>query len=74
MSALETVAHYIMMHYEEKEKILTRKKKYKPKPGQYRLDAGLKRFGDRGEVAVMKELHQFNSYEVFERCSLKREK
>ncbi len=30
------------------------------------MDARLKRFGDRGEAAVAKELDQFNSYEVFE--------
>jgi hypothetical protein len=30
------------------------------------LDAGLKKFGSRGETAVTKELHQFNTYEVFE--------
>ena len=64
--SLEAVAHYIMMHYEEKEKILTRKNKYKPKPGQYGLDTGLKRFGARGEAAVTKELDQFNNYDVFE--------
>jgi hypothetical protein len=64
--ALEAVAHYIMMHYEEKEKLKKRKKKYKPKDGQYSLDAGLHHFGDRVETAVTKELHQFNTYEVFE--------
>jgi hypothetical protein len=29
--ALEAVAHYIMMHYEVKQKLKKRKKKYKPK-------------------------------------------
>jgi hypothetical protein len=42
------------------------KRKYKPKAGQYTLDAGLKKFGSRGEMAVTKELRQFNTYEVFE--------
>ncbi len=45
--AIEAVAHYIMMHYEEKEKLKKRKKKYKPNDGQYSLDAGLCHFGDR---------------------------
>ncbi len=64
--ALEAVAHYIMVHYEEKEKLKKRKKKYRPKVGQYSLNAGLCHFGDRAEMAVTKELHQFNTYDVFE--------
>jgi hypothetical protein len=39
--------------------------KYKPKAGQYGLEAGLKHFGERGETAVSKELAQFNVYDVF---------
>jgi len=31
---MSTVAHYIMVHYAEKELIKKRKKKYKPKDGQ----------------------------------------
>jgi hypothetical protein len=50
--ALEAVAHYIMVHYEEKEKLKKRKKKYRPKVGQYGLDAGLCHFGDRAKMAV----------------------
>ncbi len=46
---LSKVAHYIMVHYAEKELIKKRKKKYKPKDGQYTMDAGLKKFGDKGE-------------------------
>ncbi len=38
---LEAVAHYIIAHYEEKEKLKKRKKKFGPKVGQYGLDAGL---------------------------------
>jgi hypothetical protein len=64
--ALEAVAHYIMVHYEEKERLKKRKKKYRPKVGQYGLDAGLHHFGDRAEMVVAKELHQFNTYDVFE--------
>ena len=61
------VAHYVMMHYAEKESIKKKwKKKYKPKAGQYSLEAGLKHFGERGEMAVMNELKQFNVYDVFE--------
>jgi hypothetical protein len=40
--------------------------KYKPKAGQYGLEAGLKHFGERGETAVSKDLAQFNVYDVFE--------
>jgi hypothetical protein len=55
-----------MVHYAEKELIKKRKKKYKPKDGQYTLDAGIRKFGDEGESAVTKELRQFNTYNVFE--------
>jgi hypothetical protein len=67
--ALEAVAHYIMVHCEEKEKLKKRKKKYRPKVGQYGLDAGLCHFGDRAEMAVTKELHQFNTYDVFKQIT-----
>jgi hypothetical protein len=63
---MSAVAHYIMVHYAEKELIKKRKKKYKPKDGQYTLDAGIRKFGDEGESAVTKELRQFNTYNVFE--------
>jgi hypothetical protein len=63
---MASVAHYIMMHYAEKESIKKKpKKKYKPKAGQYSLEAGLKHFGERGETAVSKELKQLNVYDVF---------
>jgi hypothetical protein len=62
---LSAVAHYIMVHYAEKELIKKHKKKYKPKDGQYTLDAGLRKFGNEGETAITKELHQFNTYNVF---------
>jgi hypothetical protein len=55
-----------MVHYEEKEKLKKRKKKYRSKVGQYSLDAGLRHFGDRAEMTVTKELHQFNTKDVFE--------
>ncbi len=55
-----------MVHYEEKENLKKKKKKYKPKGGQYALEAGIKRFGKEGETAVTKELSQFNTYGVFE--------
>ncbi len=63
---LSAVAHYIMVHYAEMESIKKQKKKYKPKDGQYTLDAGLRKFENEGETAVTKELHQFNTYNVFE--------
>jgi hypothetical protein len=50
----------------KKELIKKRKRKYKPKDGQYTLDAGLRKFGDEGKTAVAKELRQFNTYYVFE--------
>jgi hypothetical protein len=63
--AMSAVAHYIMVHYAEKELIKKRKKKYKPKDGQHTLDAGLRKFGDEGKTTVTKELCQFNTYNVF---------
>jgi hypothetical protein len=63
---LSAVAHYIMVHCAEKEMLRKLKRKYKLKAGQFMLDARLKKFGSRGETAVTKELHQFNTYEVFE--------
>jgi hypothetical protein len=63
---LSAVAYYITVHYAEKEMLKKQKTKSKPKTGQYMMDAGLKTFGCRGETAVMKELRQFNTYEVFE--------
>ncbi len=64
--ALSAVAHYMMVHCAEKEMLKKQKRKYKPKAGQYTLDAGHKKFGSRGEMAVTKELRQFNNYEAFE--------
>jgi hypothetical protein len=66
---LVVVAHYIMVHYAKKEAQRRRRKKYKPKSGQYQLEAGIKHFGDQGEIAVTKELQQFNTYGVFEPTS-----
>ena len=64
---MASMAHYVMMHNAEKESIKKkRKKKHKPKAGQYSLEAGLKHFGERGEKAVSKELAQFNVNDVFE--------
>jgi len=61
------VAHYIMLHYKEKEGIKKKKKKkYKPKSEQYQLEAGIKQFCEQGETVVTKELDQFNKYGVFE--------
>jgi hypothetical protein len=58
-----------MMHYDEQEKIKKRKKKYKSKARQFGLNAGLRKLGDRGESVVTKELHQFNSYNVFKQLN-----
>ncbi len=55
------------MHYAKKESVKKKqKKKYKPKAGQYSLEARLKHFGERGETAVSKELKQLIVYDVFE--------
>ncbi len=43
---LAAVAHYIMAHYKEKEGVKKKKKKYKPKSGQYQPEAGIKQFGE----------------------------
>ncbi len=53
---LVVVVHYIMVYYAKKEVQKRRRKKYKPKSGQYQLEAGIKHFGDQGEIAVTKEL------------------
>ena len=53
---LVAVAHYIMVHYAKKEAQKRCRKKYKPKSGQYQLEAGIKHFGDQGEIAVTKKL------------------
>ncbi len=63
---LVAVAHYIMVHYAKKEAQKRCRKKYKPKSRQYQLEAGIKHFGDQGEIAVTKELQQFNTHGVFE--------
>ncbi len=44
---LAAVTHYMMVHYKEKEGIKKKKKKYKPKSGQYQLEAGIKQFGEQ---------------------------
>jgi hypothetical protein len=61
---LAAVAHHIVTHYAEKE-VIKKKKKYNPKSGQHQLEAGIKRFGKQGEMAVTKELNQFNKYKTF---------
>jgi hypothetical protein len=63
---LVAVAHCIMVHYAKKEAQKRCRKKYTPKSGQYQLEAGVKHFRDQGEIAVTKELQQFNMYGVFE--------
>ena len=62
---MKIVAHYVMMHYAEKDSIKKKTKKFKPKQRQFGLEAGLRHFGDRGEATVRKELSQFNLYDVF---------
>jgi len=45
---MSAVAHYIMVHYAEKELIKKRKKKYKPKDGQHTLMPVSGNFGMKG--------------------------
>ncbi len=63
---LSTVAHYVMVHYTEKEMLKRQKQRYKPKAVQYTLGARLRKFGSRGVMAATKELHQFNTCKVSE--------
>ena len=46
---LAPVAHYIMMHYAENESIKKKKRKFKPKQGQFGLEAGLKHLATEGK-------------------------
>lgn len=59
-SILAHVCHYIMVHYSQPSTKQTKKK-----ANVFSLNAGLKRFGARGEVAVAKELNQFNMLNTF---------
>jgi hypothetical protein len=43
---LAAVAYCITVHYKEKEGVTKKIKKYKPKSGQYQLEAGIKQFGE----------------------------
>ncbi len=64
---LATVVHYIMMHYAKNKTANPKQKKcYKPQARQFGLTAGLRQFGDKGEVAITKELKQFNTHNVFD--------
>jgi hypothetical protein len=63
---LVAVAHNIMVHYAKKDAQKRHRKKYKPKSGQYQLEASIKHFGDQGEISVTKELQQLNMHGVFE--------
>jgi hypothetical protein len=55
---LIAIAHNIMVYYAEKERSNPKRNKgYKPKIWQYILEAGLKQFGNKGELAVTKELN-----------------
>jgi hypothetical protein len=57
--------HHDALCQEEKH-LKKRKKKYKPKAGQYSLEVGMKHFGERSEMAVSKELKQVNVCNVVE--------
>lgn len=62
---MATVCHFLMLHYSDpiRRQQVTRKKG--KKANVFSLNAGLKRFGERGETAVAKELNQFNLLDTF---------
>jgi hypothetical protein len=55
--ALVRIYHYLMVHYASTPPDTKQK--------QFGLKAGLRRFGERGEDAVTKELTQLNTYNTF---------
>jgi len=67
---MATVCHYLMVHYSQpaQPKSTSSKRKLPPtgkKANVFSLNAGLKRFGERGETAVAKELNQLNMLHTF---------
>ena len=67
-STLATVCHYLMVHYSQPSPPTHKSKRStaaKKKSNVFSLSAGLKKFGDKGEAAVSKELNQFNMLNTF---------
>ena len=67
-STLATVCHFLMVHYSQpmpRSRAQTTRTSTKKKSNVFSLTAGLKRFGDKGEAAVSKELNQFNMLNTF---------
>ena len=60
-STLATICHFLMVHYSQPHATSQKGKK----ANTFSLTAGLKRFDDRGETAVSKELHQFLMLNTF---------
>ena len=58
------VCHYVMPHIAD-SLYYADAIKSKPKQKQYGLKAGLRRFSDRGNAAVVKELTQFHTLKWF---------
>jgi hypothetical protein len=58
-------SHYVMAHTATS---ITLSQDGQPTKKQYGLKAGLKRFTDRGDAAVMKELTQCHAIKVFCPC------
>lgn len=59
-NALAQINHYVLAHYST----LQFSKQYS-KPNMFSLNAGLKQFGEQGELAIMTELTQFNLLNTF---------
>jgi len=65
---MAAVCHHLMVHYSQPSpprKQPKRKHATGKKANVFSLNAGLKRFGERGETAVAKELNQFNMLNTF---------
>ena len=61
-----TVCHFLMVHYSQPHQAKSKTRASpKKKTNVFSLSAGLKRFGDKGEQAVSKELNQFNMLNTF---------
>ena len=63
--SLAAVCHFLMVHYSQPAATKPKRKTQGKKSNVFSLNAGLKRFGDRGETAVAKELNQFNMLNTF---------
>jgi len=61
-TVMAMLCHYVMTHTAT---ALQLAEQGQPTKKQYSLKAGLRRFGQRGDAAVKKELHQFHTMSCF---------